>query len=239
MAGTESAIVPPTSTLNAPILLVESDDSILDRATADLKNAGYAVATARDAQAGLKYAHSLPVSLIVVDRLLGSGESGLWLCSQLRDRGNVAPVLLIMARDEVEDRAACLESGADDYLLKPYRSEKLLELVRLYLRPMETGTPLLHFADLALDLDRRVAIRNGQTIALTMKEFDLLRYLMANPREVLTREQILENVWGYDFMGESNIIEVYVRYLRLKLEDENQKRLIQTVRGIGYVLRET
>jgi OmpR family response regulator NblR len=92
---------------------------------------------------------------------------------------------------------------------------------------------------LALDLDRRTAIRNGHTIALTMKEFELLRYLMENPREVLTREQILENVWGYDFMGESNIIEVYVRYLRLKLEDESQKRLIQTVRGVGYVLRET
>ena len=239
MAGTESSIAPPTSTLNAPILLVESDDSILDRAMTDLKNAGYAVATAKDAQAGLTYARDLPVSLIVVDRLLVPGESGLWLCNQLRELGNVAPVLLIMARDEVEDRAACLEAGADDYLLKPYRSEKLLELVRLYLRPTETGTPLLHFADLALDLDRRTAIRNGHAIALTMKEFELLRYLMENPREVLTREQILENVWGYDFMGESNIIEVYVRYLRLKLEDESQKRLIQTVRGVGYVLRET
>ena len=238
MAASEPTIAPPSSTLNAPILLVESDDSILDRAAADLKNAGYAVVTVPDARAGLAYARDLPVSLVVVDRLLAPGESGLWLCNQLRSAGNVAPVLLIMARDEVEDRAACLEAGADDYLLKPYRSEKLLELVRLYLRPTETGSPLLHFADLALDLDRRVAIRSGQTIPLTMKEFELLRYLMENPREVLTREQILENVWGYDFMGESNIIEVYVRYLRLKIEDEGQKRLIQTVRGVGYVLRE-
>jgi len=148
------------------------------------------------------------------------------------------PVVLLMARDTVEDRAACLEAGADDYFLKPYRSEEFLKLVRLYLQPDQAGVEQLHFGDLALDLSTRRALRQNRAIELTMKEFELLKYLMEHPREVLTREQILENVWGYDFMGESNVIEVYVRYLRLKIEDEGEKRLIQTVRGVGYVLRE-
>jgi DNA-binding response OmpR family regulator len=111
-------------------------------------------------------------------------------------------------------------------------------MVRLYLEP-DAGVPeQLRFGELILDLTTRRAMRSGRTIDLTMKEFELLKYLMSHPREVLTREQILENVWGYDFMGESNVIEVYIRYLRLKVEDEGEKRLIQTVRGVGYVLRE-
>ena len=114
-----------------------------------------------------------------------------------------------------------------------------MNLVRLYLKPDVDTSEQLRFGDLILDLATRRAINNERVIDLTMKEFELLKYLMEHPREVLTREQILENVWGYDFMGESNVIEVYIRYLRLKIEDESQKRLIQTVRGVGYVLRET
>lgn len=143
-----------------------------------------------------------------------------------------------MARDTVDDRVACLESGADDYFLKPYRTETFLQMVRLYLEPEAGVTEQLRFGELTLDLSNRRAMRGGRLIDLTMKEFELLKYLMMHPREVLTREQILENVWGYDFMGESNVIEVYIRYLRLKIEDEGEKRLIQTVRGVGYVLRE-
>ncbi len=148
------------------------------------------------------------------------------------------PVVVLMARDTVDDRVACLDAGADDYFIKPYRSEEFLKLVRLYLQPDPGGTEQLRFGDLVLDLATRRALRHGRTIDLTMKEFELLKYLMEHPREVLTREQIMENVWGYDFMGESNVIEVYIRYLRLKIEDEGQKRMIQTVRGVGYVLRE-
>jgi OmpR family response regulator NblR len=144
-----------------------------------------------------------------------------------------------MARDTVDDRVACLEAGADDYVLKPYRSEEFLQLVRLYLQPDTPSTEQLRFGELVLDLASRRAIRNDRYIDLTMKEFELLKFLMEHPREVLTREQILENVWGYDFMGESNVIEVYIRYLRLKIEDESGRRLIQTVRGVGYVLRES
>jgi DNA-binding response OmpR family regulator len=143
-----------------------------------------------------------------------------------------------MARDTVEDRVACLNSGADDYFLKPYRTDAFLQLVRLYLQPEAGASEQLRFGELMLDLSIRRGMRNGRVIDLTMKEFELLKYMMSHPREVLTREQILENVWGYDFMGESNVIEVYIRYLRLKIEEEGEKRLIQTVRGVGYVLRE-
>jgi OmpR family response regulator NblR len=149
------------------------------------------------------------------------------------------PVLLLMARDAVDDRVACLQAGADDYFLKPYRTDDFLKLVRLYLQSEAPSNEQLRFGDLTLDLATRRAMRHERIIDLTMKEFELLKYLMEHPREVLTREQILENVWGYDFMGESNVIEVYIRYLRLKIEDEGEKRLIQTVRGVGYVLRET
>jgi OmpR family response regulator NblR len=142
-------------------------------------------------------------------------------------------------RENLEDRVACLECGADDYFLKPYRANAFLKIVQLYLKASPVEVESLRFGELTLDLVHRHASRNGRVIELTMKEFDLLKYLMEHPREVLHREQILENVWGYDFLGESNVIEVYIRYLRLKIDGEDEKRLIQTVRGVGYVLRES
>lgn len=220
------------------VLLVETDPVLAHNVSLDLKESGYETVVAYDLATALAQAQELQPALIVVDRMLG-GDSGLTLCTQLRQAGNRMPVLLLMARDQVEDRVACLEAGADDYFLKPYRSDEFLKLVRLYLQPESAGSEQLRFGDLSLDLATRRAIRNGRMIDLTMKEFELLKFLMEHPREVLTRDQILENVWGYDFMGESNVIEVYIRYLRLKIEDEGQKRLIQTVRGVGYVLRET
>ncbi len=219
------------------VLLVETDEALANHVSLDLKESGYDIVMAPDAIGGLRQATELQPSLIVVDRML-SGESGLWFCNRLRSLGSRTPVLLMMARDGVDDRVACLESGADDYFLKPYRTEEFLRLVRLYLQPDNPTSERLRFGDLMLDLTTRRALRNGRAIDLTMKEFELLKYLMEHPREVLTREQILENVWGYDFVGESNVIEVYVRYLRLKIEDEGEKRLIQTVRGVGYVMRE-
>lgn len=220
------------------VLLIEPDESLAAQVSLDLKESGYESVIAHDAASGIYQVRDRQPALIVIDRML-AGESGLGLCTNLRKAGTVVPVLVLMARDTVDDRVACLEAGADDYFLKPYRSEDFLRLVRLYLHPDPSGTEQLRFGDLVLDLATRRALRHGRVIDLTMKEFELLKYLMEHPREVLTREQILENVWGYDFMGESNVIEVYVRYLRLKLEDEGQKRLIQTVRGVGYVLRET
>lgn len=220
------------------VLLVEANELLAQHIGNDLRESGYEICIAQDAETGLAQAQAFQPSLIVIDRLL-AGESGAWLCSHLRSQGNRTPVLLMMARDALEDRIACLEAGADDYFLKPYQTEKFLKLVHLYLQPIETEVEQLQFGDMTLNLANRTVYRNGRTIDLTVKEFELLRYLMEHPREVMTREQILENVWGYDFMGESNVIEVYIRYLRLKIEDEGDKRLIQTVRGVGYVLRES
>ncbi|BAY47212.1 two component transcriptional regulator [Kalymmatonema gypsitolerans NIES-4073] len=220
------------------VLLIESDESLANQLAFDLKEAGYDPIVAHDGTNGIQYSRDRDPALVVIDRML-AGESGLSLCKNFRTTGMRSPVLVLMARDTVDDRVACLEAGADDYFLKPYRAEDFLNLVRLYLKPDIDTSEQLRFGDLILDLATRRAILNGRAIDLTMKEFELLKYLMEHPREVLTREQILENVWGYDFMGESNVIEVYIRYLRLKIEDEGQKRLIQTVRGVGYVLRET
>jgi OmpR family response regulator NblR len=220
------------------VLVVEGDESLANQLSFDLKEAGYDPIVAHNGVNGLQYCRDRQPALIVLDRLL-TGESGLSLCKNLRVSGMRSPVLVLMARDTVDDRVACLEAGADDYFIKPYRSEDFLNLVRLYLKPDIDISEQLRFGELILDIATRRAILSGRAIDLTMKEFELLKYLMEHPREVLTREQILENVWGYDFMGESNVIEVYIRYLRLKIEDESQKRLIQTVRGVGYVLRES
>ena len=223
---------------NPCVLLVENDEALAQRVSLDLTEAGFITVVASDALSGFHQACELQPAMIVVDRAL-SAESGLKLCTQIRNTGSRVPMLLLMARDSVEDRVACLNAGADDYFLKPYRTEAFLQLIRLYLKPEVGSTEQLRFGELILDLSTRRAMRNNRVIDLTMKEYELLKFLMSHPREVLTREQILENVWGYDFMGESNVIEVYIRYLRLKIEEEGEKRLIQTVRGVGYVLRET
>ena len=219
------------------VLLICANDELANSIRHDLGEAGYSVDIATTGSVGLGKAEQAQPALIVLDRLLGS-ESGLTVCQSLRSAGLCMPILLLMARDTLKDRIACLEAGADDYCLKPYQADAFLRIVQIYLQPGETTTEQLRFGELTLDLGTRTASRNNRLIDLTMKEFELLRYLMEHPREVLAREQILENVWGYDFMGESNVIEVYIRYLRLKIDSDSEKRLIQTVRGVGYVLRE-
>ena len=226
------------SPLSACVLLIETDQSLATQLAFDLQEAGYEAMIATDAISGVQKCQDTQPALVVIDRML-SGESGISLCKNIRSIGYRSPILIFMARDTVDDRVACLEAGADDYILKPYRSEDFLKLVRLYLKPDSGTEEQLRFGDVILDVGTRRAIYNAKTIDLTMKEFELLKFFMEHPREVLTREQILENVWGYDFMGESNVIEVYIRYLRLKMEENGQKRLIQTVRGVGYVLRES
>lgn len=222
---------------NPSILLVETDENFATQVSHDLKEAGYSTIVAADLKYGWQQFQQRQPSMVLVDRTR-MGEPGLHFCRQIRDLGSRTPVLLLMARETLDDRVACLDSGADDYLVKPYRPESLLQLVGLYIQPAAGGAEQLRFGDLTLDLTTRRAIRGSREIDLTMKEFELLKFLMSHPGEVMSREQILENVWGYDYMGESNVIEVYIRYLRLKMEDEGEKRLIQTVRGVGYVLRE-
>ena len=222
---------------NTCVLLVETDEAFYQKASIDLREAGYIPVRGSDQSYNLRQFEQLQPAMVLVDKTL-AGESGLNFCRQIRNAGKRVPVLMLMTQDSVEDRAACLAAGADDYLLKPYRTDLFLQMVRLYLEPVSDVKEQLRFGELVLDLTTRQVTRNGRIVDLTVKEFELLKYLMSHPREVLTREQILEQVWGYDFMGESNVIEVYIRYLRLKIEDEGEKRLIQTVRGVGYVLRE-
>ena len=220
-----------------PVILLLTDHIYARQASPDLQSLGYSPVVDK-AQKGWQSLSSHQPVMAIVDCHF-TGKSGFDVCRQLRSAGQRIPVLMLVEQETVAERVACLEAGADDYLLKPYHKEKLLEQINLYLQPKISVSEQLKFGELILDLSTRQAIRQEQVIDLTMKEFELLRYLMSNPEQVVTREEIIENVWGYDYRGESNVIEVYIRYLRLKIESQNHKRLIQTVRGIGYVLRES
>jgi two-component system OmpR family response regulator len=220
------------------ILVVEDEAKLAQFIELELKYEGYNVSIARDGMEGLSTARESHPDLIILDWML-PGISGPEICRRLRATGDKVPVILLTAKDEVSDRVAGLDAGADDYVVKPFSVEELLARIRAHLRRNQEEDPdTLQFADLTLNSTTREVYRGERLIELTAKEFDLLEYLLSHPRQVLTRDQILERVWGYDFMGDSNIIEVYVRYLRLKLEANNEKRLVQTVRGVGYVLRD-
>jgi DNA-binding response OmpR family regulator len=220
------------------ILLVEDEMKLARFVEMELSYEGYQVSVAHDGFAGLTAARELQPNLIVLDWML-PGLSGVEICRRLRSTGDKVPIILLTAKDEVSDRVAGLDAGADDYVVKPFSVEELLARVRAHLRrTQEPDLDVLQFSDLSLNRRTREVFRANKLIELTAKEFELLEYLLAHPRQVLTRDQILEKVWGYDFMGDSNIIEVYVRYLRLKLETDDAPRLIQTVRGVGYSLRE-
>jgi len=224
--------------MGAHILLVEDEVKLARMIELELGYEGYKVSVVHDGLAGLTTARDSHLDLIILDWLL-PGLSGLEVCRRLRSTGDQVPVILLTAKDEITDRVAGLDAGADDYVVKPFSIEELLARVRAHLRrAQEADSDTLRFADLSLNRQTREVQRGERLIELTAKEFDLLEYLLLHPRQVITRDRILELVWGYDFMGDSNIIEVYIRYLRLKLEANNEKRLIQTVRGVGYVLRQ-
>ena len=224
--------------MTSHILLVEDEAKLARFIKLELEFEQYQVTHVSDGFTGLSAAREIQPDLILLDWML-PGISGPEICRRLRQTGDKVPIILLTAKDEVSDRVAGLDAGADDYAIKPFSIEELLARIRANLRrnlPEEVA--LLQFSDLSLDRSSREVFRGQRSIELTAKEFDLLEYLLSHPRQVLTRDQILERVWGYDFMGDSNIIEVYVRYLRLKLEQLQEPRLIQTVRGVGYVMRE-
>jgi two-component system OmpR family response regulator len=224
--------------MTSHILVVEDEAKLAQFIELELKYEGYQVTVTQDGLAGLTAAREVQPDLILLDWML-PGISGLEICRRLRLTGDKVPIILLTAKDDISDRVSGLDAGADDYIVKPFSLEELLARVRAHLRrTQEENSDLLQFSDLRLNRSTREVTRNDRAIELTAKEFELLEYLMSHPRQVLTRDQILERVWGYDFMGDSNIIEVYVRYLRLKLEAQEEKRLIQTVRGVGYVLRD-
>jgi DNA-binding response OmpR family regulator len=222
----------------AHILLVEDEIKLARFIELELSSEGYRVSVAHDGMSGLSLARESEPDLAILDWML-PGLTGVELCRRLRATGSKVPVILLTARDEVTDRITGLDAGADDYVVKPFSIEELLARIRAHLRrTQESEEDVLQFEDLSLNRRTREIRRGQRAIELTAKEFDLLEYLLSHPRQVFTRDQILENVWGYDFLGDSNIIEVYVRYLRLKLEEQSEKRLIHTVRGVGYALRE-
>lgn len=223
--------------MSARILVIEDDEAILKFLRRGLAYEGYQVDTAEDGQSGLALARDNPPDLVVLDLML-PGIDGMEVCRRLRAGGPV-PIIILTAKDTVNDRIQGLDMGADDYMVKPFNLDELLARIRALLRRAQPATPqIMRFSDLMLDTGTRQAIRNEREITLTAKEYELLELFMRHPRQVLTRDMIFDRVWGYDFGGESNIIEVYIRYLRQKLESEGEARLLHTVRGMGYVLRE-
>ncbi len=224
--------------MNPKILLIEDEEKLAKFVEMELGYESYDVTVANDGLSGLMAARDAEPDLVLLDWMM-PGLTGVEVCRRLRATGFKEPIILMTAKDDVADRVAGLDAGADDYVVKPFSIEELLARVRAHLRrnqPQEVDA--LQFQNLVLNRKTREVKRGDRDIELTAKEFDLLDYLMTHPRQVLTRDRILEEVWGYDFMGDSNIIEVYIRYLRLKLEAEGEKRLIQTVRGVGYVLKD-
>ncbi len=224
--------------MSARVLVIEDDEQISKFLRRGLAYEGYQVDTALDGPSGLAIARDNPPDVVVLDLML-PGMDGLEVCRRLRAGGPV-PILILTAKDTLNDRVQGLDMGADDYMVKPFNLDELLARVRALLRRSQPARPqVLHFADLTLDTGTRQAMRGDYVIPLTAKEYELLELFMRSPRQVITRETIFDKVWGYDFGGESNIIEVYIRYLRQKLEEGGQPRLLHTVRGMGYVLRES
>ncbi|OFV85441.1 MAG: DNA-binding response regulator [Acidobacteria bacterium RBG_16_64_8] len=219
------------------ILVIEDEDRILQFLRRGLTYEGYRVETAADGPSGLALARENAPDLVILDWML-PGLDGLEVCRRLRAAGDV-PILMLTAKEAVSDRVEGLDAGADDYLVKPFEFDELLARIRALLRRSHPeAADVLVFNDLRLDTGTHQAYRGDRLVELTAKEYELLVLFMRNPRQVLTREVIFDRVWGYDFGGESNIIEVYVRYLRQKTEAGAEPRLIHTVRGVGYVLRE-
>ncbi|WP_433199065.1 response regulator transcription factor [Nocardia sp. CA-107356] len=224
------------------ILVVDDDRAVRESLRRSLTFNGYSVDLAVDGVDALEKATAQRPDALVLDVMMPRMD-GLEVCRRLRSTGDDLPILVLTARDSVSERVAGLDAGADDYLPKPFALEELLARLRALLRrraadPGEVSETMT-FADLSLDPVTREVTRGDRSISLTRTEFSLLEMLMANPRRVLTRSRILEEVWGYDFPTSGNALEVYIGYLRRKTEAEGEARLIHTVRGVGYVLRET
>ncbi len=221
------------------VLVIEDEPQIADLLRRGLIYEGYAVEVALDGETGLAAARDRPPQIVLLDLLL-PGIDGLSVCRRLRAADDT-PILILTAKDAVPDRVAGLDAGADDYLVKPFSFDELLARMRALLRRRQ-GAPsapeTLGFADLVLDPATREVRRGERLVELTAREFDVLALLLQHPRQVITRDVLYDRIWGYDFGSESNIIEVYIRNLRSKLEAGGEDRLIHTVRGVGYALRE-
>ncbi|MBI3978481.1 MAG: response regulator transcription factor [Chloroflexi bacterium] len=221
------------------ILVVDDDPAVLSVLKRGLAYEGFAVDTAGSGSEGLAIARDRPPDLVILDVMM-PGLDGLQVLDRLRAADVQLPILLLTARDAPADQVQGLERGADDYVVKPFTFEVLLARVRALLRRREADRPpVLRFADLSLDTGTRRARRGDREIDLTSTEYDLLRQFLEHPRRVLPKDFLMDRVWGYDFGGNTNVLEVYVKQLRQKLEAADEPRLIHTLRGAGYVLRES
>ncbi len=243
--------VQPEKQTQQKVLVIDDAETIIELVRLGLRYEGFQVESAPDGEQGITLAQRINPELIILDIML-PGIDGVEVCKRLRSNPTTRdiPILMLTAKDEVHDRIIGLEAGADDYLTKPFNFDELLARMRAILRrqsraktiqTVETGednSQILQFADLRLNMATREVTRGGRLIELTATEYNLLHLFMSHPRQVLDRQTILNRVWGYDFLGETNIIEVYVRYLREKIEDSpSTPRLIQTIRSVGYVLK--
>ena len=223
--------------MSARILLIDDDERFVGLVQHALIKEGYQVDSAEDGLGGLEAFINNPPDLVVLDWIL-PGMDGLEVCKRIREKGS-QPILMLTGREATQDRVHGLDAGADDYMVKPYETDELLARIRALLRRLQMDQITNYsFDDLKLDTSTRQAMRGGRVIYLTAKEYDLLEMFIRNPRKVLTREAIFDRVWGYDFGGESNVLDVYIRYLRQKMEVHGEPRLIFTVRGVGYVMKE-
>ena len=220
------------------LLLVEDNKSILSATSKSLEKSGYSVDTCDNGLDAQAYISAGKFDCIILDIML-PGKDGLAILRYLRNANNLTPVLLLTARDSIEDRVKGLDYGADDYLVKPFSLDELQARIRVLLRRQGPDRKNeISVADLTMDLTAHTVTRSGQNIDLTSKEFAILEYLLRNKNRVLTRTQIVEHVWNFDFDSSSNIVDVYIRYLRSKIDDGFEKKLITTKRGSGYTIKE-
>ncbi|HEY9086514.1 MAG TPA: response regulator transcription factor [Candidatus Tyrphobacter sp.] len=217
------------------ILVVEDDPAIGRVLQLELTYEGYEVELAVDGLSGLEKALKEP-DLVILDLMLPRME-GLEVCKRIRAKSRV-PIIILTAKDSVPDRVAGLDLGADDYLPKPFSTDELLARVRARLREREPQSNRIEYRDLVMDRDRHEVSRAGRPIALTAKEYALLEYLLLHRNKVHTRDELFNGVWGSDFLGDSNLIDVYIRYLRGKIDDAHEDKLISTVRGVGYTIKD-
>jgi DNA-binding response OmpR family regulator len=220
------------------LLIVEDEKDLREIVASRLSREGYAVDTAANGLKALDFIEDGAYDCIILDIMLPQ-KDGLSVLRDMRKTDNRSPVLLLTAKDSIEDRVTGLDYGADDYLVKPFAYDELSARIRALLRRnSEHKSNVLAFSDLRVNLLNREVTRGGRQINLTAKEFSLLEYLLRNPNRVLTRDQIINHVWNFDFDDNTNVINVYIRYLRGKIDEESNVKLIHTIRGVGYILKE-
>ena len=224
------------------ILIVEDERKIARFVELELRHEGYEVDYAGDGQNGLQKILKKDADLVVLDVMLPE-MSGIEVCKNARGAGIDTPIIMLTAKDDVMDKVSGLDSGADDYMTKPFAIEELLARIRVALNrkqktAKEKEVQILQYGDLKVDLAKYEVTYGGETITLTKKEFDLLAYLMKHKNQAVSRETLLNEVWDYDYMGETNVVDVYIRYLRQKLDDKYDVKIINTVRGVGYIIKD-